>query len=231
MKNMKKPVKTAVIIFGILLCALPVSAQEIITGQDFFDRVAENYQGIEDYSADFEMTVEDTVMSGLIYYKNPNLIRIDFLDPEEQVLVADGEIIQVYVPDYNVTLTQRLKDQTNPGGFATGEGLSLLRRNYQIAFKDSPDPQPLDSSSEGSSELVYKLFLTWRNTAQGFRQIELAVTPDLYIRRMTAVTADRRNIEFTFKDIQVNQSIPMARFEYDSPPSSNNFDNFLYGAE
>jgi outer membrane lipoprotein-sorting protein len=48
---------------------------------------------------------------------------------------------------------------------------------------------------------------------------------------MTAVTADRRDVQFSFNDIQINQNIPDARFEYDSPPSSNNFDNFLYGAD
>ncbi len=175
------------------------------------------------------MSVGNTLMSGFIYYKNPNLIRIDFVEPQEQVLVSDGNLLQVYVPDYNVTLTQRLKNQINPGGFASGEGLSLLRRNYQIAFKNSPEPQPLDNS--GTGEPVYKLFLTWRNTTQGFREIEISVTPELYIRRMSAITADRRQVQFTFKDIRTNQNIPDARFEYDSPASSNNFGNFLYGAE
>jgi outer membrane lipoprotein-sorting protein len=231
MKILKNLQTIAIIVIVAASLSAPLYSQEIVTGLDFFDRVAENYATIQDYIADFDMTIEENSMSGLIYYKNPNLIRIDFVDPEEQVLVTDGSVMQVYVPRYNVTLTQRLKAQTNPGGFATGEGLSMLRRNYQIAFLDSPDPQPLDGPDGNSTEPVYKLFLTWRNTAQGFREITISVTPDLFIRRMTAVTADRRDIEFTFKDIQINQNIPDERFEYDSPPSSNNYDNFLYGAE
>ena len=212
-----------------LFLGLSLSAQEIITGIDLFDQVAENYNSIQDYIAGVEMQIEELTMLGTIYYKNPNFIRIDFTEPEEQVLVSDGSVMQVYVPSYNVTLTQRLRFQSNPGGVASGEGLSLLRQNYQIAFKDSPSPQPM--SSENRSELVYKLFLTWRNTAQGFREIEMDITPELFIRRMTAITTDYRTIVFTFNDFQINQGIPDTRFEYDSPPSSNNFDSFLYGVE
>jgi len=76
---------------------------------------------------------------------------------------------------------------------------------------------------------VYKLFLTWRNTAQGFREIEMDISPDLFIRRMTAITTDYRRVVVTFNSFQINGGIPNTRFEYDSPPSSNNFDNFLYG--
>lgn len=229
MKKINERFKFILSALVFCLATMNIGAQSIVTGSDFFNRVAENYAGIQDYLADFEMVLDGNLMSGLIYYKSPNLLRIDFNEPGEQVLVSDGNMLKIYVPGYDVTLTQSLGSAINPG-IASAEGLSLLRRNYQIAFKDSPDPQPL-VSGDSSSELVYKLNLTWRNTAQGFRQIEMSVTPDLYIRRMTAVTADRRNIQFTFRDIRVNQNIPDARFDYDSPPSSNNYDNFLYGAE
>ena len=225
---MKTKNNARLLYLGLFMCtAISLPAQDIVTGLDFFDRVAGNYNQIQDYIAGFEMQLEGAQMLGTIYYKNPNLIRIDFTQPVEQVLVSDGKVLQVYVPSHNVTLTQRLESQVNPGGFASGEGLSLLRQNYQIAFKDSPSLQPL--SARGSSEMVYKLLLSWRNTAQGFRQIVLDVSPQLFIRRMTAVTSDYRNVTFTFNNLRINQGIPNARFDYDSPPSSNNFDNFLYG--
>ncbi len=219
--------KTVLPLFLFLIT--PLYAQEIVTGIDFFDTVASNYNRIQDYIADITIQIGDDSMSGVVYYKNPNLLRINFTVPEEQVIVSDGEIIQVYIPDYNVTLIQRLQDQENPGGFATGRGLQLLRRNYQIAFKDTPELQPM--SDENSSIRVYKLFLAWRNTAQGFREIEMDISQDLFIRRMTAITSDYRRIVVSFNSFQINQGIPDTRFEYDSPPSSNNFDNFLYGSE
>jgi outer membrane lipoprotein-sorting protein len=227
---MKEIRKQLFILLTFILALSPaLVSQEIVTGADFFNRVAQNYANIQDYIAEFEMIIDDTLMSGTIFFKDPNKMRIDFTDPEDQVLVSDGEILQVYVDEYDVTLTQSLNPASNPG-VASSDGLVLLRQNYQIAFKSSPDPEPL-VEGDASSELVYKLFLTWRNTAQGFREIEIAVTPDLLIRRMTAVTADRRDVQFSFNDIQINQNIPDARFEYDSPPSSNNFDNFLYGVD
>ncbi len=209
--------------------------QQIITAPVFFDQVAQQYTDIEDYIADIRLVSGAENMAGTLYYKSPNLLRIDFVTPSEQVLVSDGSVLQVYVPRYNVNLMQRLDPLagTSPGGLATAEGLALLRRNYSIAFKTGPDPVPLDDPSvpNGSSEPVVKLLLRWRNTNEGFREIELAVTADQLIRRITGITLDNRTVELTLNNIRTNQNIPNARFEYTSPSSSNRFNNFLFGAD
>jgi len=51
------------------------------------------------------------------------------------------------------------------------------------------------------------------------------------IRRITGVTLNNKTVELTLNNIRVNQNIPDARFEYDSPSSSNNFNNFLFGTD
>jgi outer membrane lipoprotein-sorting protein len=140
---MKEIRKQLFILLTFILALSPaLVSQEIVTGADFFNRVAQNYANIQDYIAEFEMIIDDTLMSGTIFFKDPNKMRIDFTDPEDQVLVSDGEILQVYVDEYDVTLTQSLNPASNPG-VASSDGLVLLRQNYQIAFKNSPDPEPL----------------------------------------------------------------------------------------
>lgn len=223
------------LIFTFFL-ATGLGAQQILVAPGFFDQVAAKYATVADYIADVEIISSGTTMTGILYFRAPNLIRIDFNRPAEQVLVSDGRTLQIFVPGSSVTLVQTLdgaSGASNPGGLASAEGLSLLKRNYSIAYKTGPDPESLDAASAagGSNEPVVKLLLRWRNTSEGFREIELAINSDQLIRRISGITADNRNVQITFSNIRINQNIPVSRFEYSSPSTSNNFNNFLFGTE
>jgi outer membrane lipoprotein-sorting protein len=214
----------------MILLGASVFAQEIRTASAFFDQVSARYGEVEDYSARITITREETVSQGTIEYLLPNRIRIDFSEPEDQVLVSDGELLQVYIPEHNVVLQQPLRRRSDESlaSLASEQGLNLMRRNYSIAYLDSPSPVPLD---EGSDEMVTKLRLNWRNSNEGYRQLILSVNQDLMIRRIIGVTANYEEVQFDFEDIVINRDIPQSRFEFDSPPSANLFENFLFEGE
>jgi outer membrane lipoprotein-sorting protein len=213
----------------LLFLLLPgtLFAQDILTAPRFFDSVSARYGEVNDYVADIRIEREESDMEGTLYYRSPNLLRIDFSVPEEQVLVADGEKLLVYVPNFNVVLEQGLRRQGSEAmaSMASEEGLSLLRSNYSIAYLDDPDPVRLD---EDSQELVTKLRLTWRSTNEGFRQLTLSINDDLLIRRIEGTTVNYDELKFDFEDIRINQNIPARRFEYDPPASANTYSNFLF---
>lgn len=216
----------------LLLLLLPATlfAQDILTAPRFFDSVSERYGEINDYVASIRIQREEEDMTGTLYYREPDLLRIDFATPEEQVLVSDGENLMIYVPRFNVVLQQGLRGR-GPGtvaSMANREGLSLLRNNYSIAYLDDPDPVRLD---EDSRELVTKLRLTWRSTNEGFRQLTLSISDDLLIRRIEGTTVNYEEIQFDFENIRINQNIPPTRFEYDPPASANVYSNFLFDPE
>ena len=71
-------------------------SQGIVTAAQFFDSVSEQYGRIEDYQAKIVITQGSKVMEGTIFYKKPNLIRINFTNPRDQVIVMDGEMLAVY---------------------------------------------------------------------------------------------------------------------------------------
>lgn len=208
----------------------PLAGQEILTAPDFFGRVSERYSEIVDYSADISITNDETSYGGELFYRRPNFIRINFEEPAEQVLVSDGENLQVYIPRYNVVLQQSLLREggAGPAALANAEGLELMRRNYSIAYLDSPDPVPLE---EDSDVMVTKLRLTWRSTNEGYRQLTLSIGEDLLIRRIIGVTIGFTEVQFDFTNIVLNQNIPVARFDYDAPSSANTFENFLFERE
>lgn len=214
----------------MIAMAITAAAQDIQTATAFFDQVSARYGEIEDYAADVTISSEERLSYGRLYYQIPNRVRIDFEQPTGQVLVSDGEVLQVYIPRYNVVLQQALRRRSEQAlaTLASEQGLNLLRANYSIAFLDSPDPVPLD---EDSNELVVKLLLNWRSTNEGYRQLILSITPEYVIRRIVGITANYEEITFDFVDIETNRGIPDTRFEYEAPASANLFNDFLFEGE
>lgn len=213
---------------ALLAAALPAAAQDIQTADRFLASVGEKYGAVKDYQAKITITVGKTSMTGAIAQKHPGRVRIDFSDPKDQVIVYDGQVLTVYLPEYRAVLSQT----TSSGGSAAGaglasaQGLSLLRRSYIASYTSGPDPVPL---AEGSLEMVKKLTLSRRSASEGFREIVVSVDPvTLLIRRMEGRNIADETIVFDFKDIVLDQGIPDARFLYDSPASANIFNNFLF---
>jgi len=213
----------------LLSSLLPAAAQEILTAGEFFDQVSEKYGTIEDYIAQITITHDETTMEGTVYYKAPALLRIDFSQPEDQVLVVDGEQLMLHLPQHHVVMKQSLEQSSSAGitgaGMASEKGLQLMKRSYSIAFLEGPESIPLE---EESDIMVHKLKLAWRTPGEGFRQLKMSVTQNNMIRRLVGITGNYERFQFDFTDIRTNQDIPESRFEYDEPPSAYRIDNFLF---
>jgi len=59
----------------------------------------------------------------------------------------------------------------------------------------------------------------------------VSITEDGMIRRMKGLTVNYETFQFDFTEIRINQSIPLSRFEYESPPSAYVMNNFLFEPE
>ncbi|GHT94787.1 membrane protein [Spirochaetia bacterium] len=210
------------------VCAL--NAQEIITAERYLESVSEQYGVIRDYEARIVIRSGSTDMYGMVSHLAPSFLRIDFTSPAEQVIVFDGELLTIYLPEYKAILNQAVtssRSSANTGAsLATAQGLILLRRNYIPAFVTGPEPVPLD---DASTEQVVKLRLSRRSISEGFREIILSIDPaTLLIRRIEGRTIAEAQVRFDFSNIRINQGIPEQRFIYDSPASANLYNNFLF---
>lgn len=223
------------IIFAILalsfalLSSVAVTAQDIVTADQFFAKVSDRYSTIEDYEAAIAISNASQPMAGKLYFKSPSLLRIDFTQPPEQVIVFDGERLVVYIPQYRAVLQQ----ETGTAGLGAGaaslasrEGLVMMKRNYTIAWEASPQAVPLD---QGSSEMVHKLLLTRKTVSEGFKTVRISISESsLLIRRIEGWTVANERIAFDFTSVKLNQNIPATRFLYDAPASANVYNNFLF---
>ena len=221
---MKKFISACVIAFAVVssLCA-----QTILTASSFFKSVSENYSTIKDYEANVDIKASKTTMAGHVSYKSPNLLRIDFTNPEEQVICFNGDLLTIYLPGSAAILNQTVDNSNNSGAnLATAQGLALLSRYYSPAYETGQEPVPLD---EDSDEMVVNLILRRRNMSEAFTTIKLSVLPTtMLIRRIEATTPQGETFSFDFKNYVLNNGISDQRFIYDPPTSANNYNNFLF---
>jgi outer membrane lipoprotein-sorting protein len=222
-------IKRGIFLFFIsLFCFFPVFGQEIITAENYLQMVSETYTNIRDYEAAVTLRSGSTDMVGRASYLQPCFMRIDFSRPADQVIVFNGDVLIIYLPEYRAVLNQDIKRKPGASGVgvASAQGLSLLRRNYVASFVTGPNPEPLDA---GSGERVVKLRLTRRTASEGFREIILSINPTTkLIRRVEGRTIGESELRLDFTNIRTNVGIPEARFAYDTPPSANMYNNFLF---
>jgi len=208
-----------------------VLSQEIVTADKYLERVSERYGNIKDYEAQVNIRSGSTDMIGNLSFLDPFFLRIDFTKPAEQVLVFNGQLLTVYLPDLRAVLNQPVAPARRTTGatgasMASAQGLQLLRRGYIPTFVSGPEPVPLD---EREREAVVKLRLTRRLASEGYREIILSVNPDtLLIRRIEGRTIADVLVRFDFLNVKTNVGIPEQRFVYDSPASANLYNNFLF---
>jgi outer membrane lipoprotein-sorting protein len=214
----------------LFLSVIGLTAQE--TAVTYFDKLSQFYGTIRDYKGEISITKGDTVQTADIFYKSPNLLRMDFTDEKSKgmVLNTDGKTLLLFLPEHSVTFSQTLASHsdTELASMANAQGLHLMKQNYKIGYKSGPEPEPLDTDSV---EMVTKLRLDWLSSTEGFRELELSVTEDMIIRRIRATTTKYEIIQFDFSNLIINEDIPDTKFYYEAPPVGNDIENFLFEPE
>lgn len=201
-------------------------SQEILTASVYFKSVSDFYATIKDYEADLDIKANRQIMKGKVSFKRPDLLRIDFTNPSEQVICFNGDTLTIYLPGSAAILNQSVDSNSSGANLATSQGLALLSRYYTARYEVGQNPVPLE---DGSDEKVIKLVFYRRSTLEAFSQIKMAVSAETkLIRRITATTPQGDVFTFNFTNYALNQGISDQRFIYDAPTSANNYNNFLY---
>ncbi|NLL99927.1 MAG: outer membrane lipoprotein carrier protein LolA [Treponema sp.] len=225
----KKSVFT--VIFISVFITITYAQESILTAADFFKGISEYYGTIKEYEADMKIQAGKNFMEGRVSFKRPNLLRIDFSDPETQVLVFNGDILTIYLPGPQATLNQSVQSEgsgMSGANLATPLGLQLMSRYYTISYLSGQEPVPINEE-DSASEKVIKLVLTRRTTSEGFEKIFLSINPtSKLIRRVEATSVTGQSFKFDFSGYLLNNNIPDTRFIYDAPSSANKYNNFFY---
>ena len=88
-------------IFSAVIALLPsvFYSQGITTAGAYFKSVSDFYSTIKDYEASVEISADRREMAGKVSFKRPDLLRIDFSNPQDQVIVFNGDMLTIYLPE------------------------------------------------------------------------------------------------------------------------------------
>lgn len=214
-------------ICALFFCSMTF-AQGITTASAYFKTISEYYSTLKDYEVNFEIKMDKTETAGKLSFKSPDLLRLDYTNPQEQVICFNGDVLTIYLPEAAAVLQQQINPESsnNAVSMTTPQGLSLMTRYYTVAYETGQNAEPLE---EGSDEMVVKFILSRKNASEAFRYIKLSINEHTkLIRRIEAVTPKGEEFIFNFYDYKLNQGITDQRFIYDAPSSANNYNNFLY---
>ncbi|MBO7582312.1 MAG: outer membrane lipoprotein carrier protein LolA [Treponema sp.] len=215
-----------ILIALFMLFSASLFAQSITTASAYFKTISEYYSTLKDYEVNFEIKVDKQETAGHLSFKAPDLLRLDYTNPEEQVICYNGDTLTVYLHDKDAVLQQNITSDIGAGALTSPQGLSLLSRYYTVQYETGQNAEPLDDESD---EMVVKFTLYRKSSTEAFLYIKIAVTESTkLIRRIEAVTPKGEVILFDFFDYVLNQGITDQRFIYDPPSSANNYNNFLF---
>ena len=200
-------------ILVVALIPAVASAQQRPTPEALAKSLQQRYQGIQDFSADFEQSYRGGVLRtqtrerGTVTVKKPGRMRWVYTAPERKEFVADGSKVYSYIPqDKQVIVTNvPASDQAaTPALFLAGKG--DISRDFTAAYADSAAPGTV------------ALKLTPRRPEPEYEYLVVAVDPaTLQIRALT--TRDRQGGEstLTFSNLKENRGVSDKEFAFRIP--------------
>lgn len=195
----------------------------LATAQPAADSAAElaralqrKYEGIRDFSTDFEHTYRGGVLRrqlterGQLLIKKPGRMRWEYTTPERKLFVSDGVQIYSYIPADKQVIVSRVPEDdmaTTPAMFLAGKG--DLGRDFTPSFADLPAGMP--SGARG-------LKLVPRTPQTDYDWLVVAVDPEtLALRGLVAVDAQGGTSSFTFSNMKENIGLADKPFTFDIP--------------
>lgn len=225
--------KAKYLLFILMLSPAMLFSQE--TAGEFFTKISNNYAELEAYTANFKFTSGingDIVQEGSLAYMSPNLLRLDYTNPKDQVLCINSTVMSLYVPSEGTLFEQQINSEEDAEALdvsgLTSQGLTLFKMNYSVSYLNSP---ALESLDEENPEEVYKLRLYPRKSAEPFKKIILSISVDGYIRRIESLKRDEELIILDIVDIKTDVELASTLFDYDAPPTATTIKDFLFTYE
>ncbi|OHD12825.1 MAG: hypothetical protein A2Y34_01665 [Spirochaetes bacterium GWC1_27_15] len=225
-----------IILFFIFSICFIFSEEELISGKELLQRFSNNFKAnVKDYEAEIKWTLDANLQKGIVYFKNPQKLRINFTEPQGQVICTNGYMLWVYIDYLNLILKQEIlekdKSKTNDGKTQTIVNPVLLNivgydkflTEYSIEYdgvKTKVDYK------DGTKVYKFKL-LRWRSSKSGFNVIYLTIQEDGLIRRVEGITATYKRIILELDNIKLNNNVSDLVFNYEPPAHANTVENFI----
>jgi len=193
--------------------------------QVLLDRAREVYDGLTSMQAVFEQTIEIPLLgrrrdgSGSWYQKGPGRFKMDFTDPEGDVIVADGQFLWLYYPSTHPGQVIRSAIDAN----VTGAGMvDLQGRIFEEA--DSGYDAVLQGTDDVKGHVTWRIALTPTGESP-YRRVRVWVDEDSFLVRRFEILVENETVRTVILDeLRPNDSIADSVFEFVPPEGTDVFE-------
>jgi outer membrane lipoprotein carrier protein len=184
--------------------------------EDVVRKLQTRYDKTKDFTADFTQAVEAATLgkalesSGQVFFKRPGRMRWEFLEPEKQTIVADGQTLWVYQPEHHQVLKTPFRaafQSATPVSFLFGVG--ELSKDF--------DPSLVTSPGAG----VIRLKLVPKQERE-IGVLVLDVDPQTYDIAAAEVTDPLGNVtRLKFSNLKRDVGLADSKFTFITPPGTD----------
>jgi outer membrane lipoprotein carrier protein len=190
-----------------------VAAQPAAATEAILRATARRYEQVRSLRAAFSQQIRNPLLgrttrsTGTLYQRQPDRFRMEFSDPEGDVIVSDGEYFWLYYP--SVDARQVIRTPRGP------QGLDL-----HAQFIGDP-VRRFEATSHGQETVqgraAHVLTLVPRE-ALGYRSLKVWIDADDHMVRRFELTEENGSVRhFELHDVVVNPSLPDRLFQFTPP--------------
>ncbi|MES2821843.1 MAG: outer membrane lipoprotein chaperone LolA [Pseudomonadota bacterium] len=145
--------------------------------------------------------------SGELVLKRPGLFRWHTDEPQQQLLVSNGEKVWLYDPDLEQVTIQTLDQRlTHTPALLLSGDVSQIRENFAITFKEGGDVVDFILKPKGKDSLFDSLRLSFRNGVLNDMQLIDGI-------------GQRTNI--LFLGVKMNEALDSKQFTFEIPEGTD----------
>jgi len=184
--------------------------------EDVVRKLQGRYDATKDFTADFTQAVEAVTLgkplesSGQVFFKRPGRMRWEFLEPEKQTIVADGQTLWVYQPEHHQVLKAPFRaafQSATPVSFLFGVG--ELSKDFDPSLVPSPGAR------------VIRLKLVPKQEHE-IGVLVLDVDPQSYDIAAAEVTDPLGNVtRLKFSNLKRDVGLADSKFTFTTPPGTD----------
>jgi len=221
--------RAAVVLALFLFLPGQTAGQEADTAlpdvQVLLDRARGVYAGLTSMQAVFEQTIEIPLLgrrrdgSGSWYQKGPGRFKMDFADPDGDVIVADGQYLWLYYPSTHPGQVIRSAIDAN----VTGAGMvDLQGRIFEEA--DTAYYAVLQGSEDVKGHATWRIALTPTGESP-YRRVRVWVDEASFLVRRFEILEENETVRTVILDeLRPNDPIADSVFEFVPPEDTDVFE-------
>ncbi|MEK6709841.1 MAG: outer membrane lipoprotein carrier protein LolA [Nitrospinota bacterium] len=189
--------------------------------EDLIASLQKKYEATRTLAAELDQENElrslgqTTRSRGTVHLEKPGRIRVEYTEPEAQLIVADGNQLWVYTPRLKQVIASGIGGAPSaPFLFLAGRG--ELSQTFEVKVEDYGTPPRAEGAWRAGQP--HRLSLTPRQPQAGFQQMWIEVDPQSFQITALEYTDPLGNrSRMRFSRIREGESLPASLFQFEVP--------------